>query len=170
MSESDTPEGEGSAAPKKSRKKLLIIVAAALLLLGGGGGGAAYFLGLFGGGQESGEAAAEGEGDGGHATAEAEAPTFHELPEMVVRLEGGQGPYLKLAAVLDLASAEYAEQIKTIEPRLMDILQIYLMELTPDDIKNTAGLYHVREEMLKRVNDLMPHSTQAVLFKTIILQ
>jgi flagellar FliL protein len=162
MSEAETPEAE--AAPRNSKKKLLILVAAGLLLLGGGGAGGAYFLGLFGG--TEGEALAEGE----HAAPEGEAPVFHELPEMVVRLEGGQGPYLKLAAVLDLTSPDYQENVKTIEPRLVDILQIYLMELTPGDIKDTAGLHHVREELLRRVNDLLPHSTRAVLFKTIILQ
>lgn len=164
MSEAETPEAE--AAPQKSRKKLLILVAVGLLLLGGSGAGGAYFLGLFGGGHE-GEALAEGE----HvAPEEIEAAAFHELPEMVVRLEGGQGPYLKLAAILDLTSPDYQENVKTIEPRLVDTLQVYLMELTPGDIKDTAGLHHVREELLKRVNDLLPHSTRAVLFKTIILQ
>jgi flagellar protein FliL len=165
MSEAETPQAEGEAAPGKGRKKLLIMIAAGLLLLGGGGAGGAYFLGFLGGGSEGGEAAAHEP-----ALAEIEAPTFHELPEMVVRLEGGQGPYLKLVATLDLSAAEYAEPIKSIEPRLIDLLQIYLMELTPDDIKNAAGLHRVREELLKRVNDLMPHSTNAVLFKTIILQ
>jgi flagellar FliL protein len=163
MSEAETPEAE--AAPRNSKKKLLILVAAGLLLLGGGGAGGAYFLGPFGGGHES-EVLAEGK----HVAPEGEAPAFHELPEMVVRLEGGQGPYLKLAAVLDLTSPDYQENVKTIEPRLVDILQIYLMELTPGDIKDTAGLHHVREELLRRVNDLLPHSTRAVLFKTIILQ
>ncbi|MFM9845336.1 MAG: flagellar basal body-associated FliL family protein [Dongiaceae bacterium] len=164
MSEAETPEAE--AAPKKSRKKLLILVAAGLLLLGGGGAGGAYFLGFFGGAADS-EVLAEGE----HGVPEdVEAPVFHELPEMVVRLEGGLGPYLKLAATLDLASPDFQEKVKTIEPRLVDTLQVYLMGLTPGDIKDTAGLHHVREELLKRVNDLVPHSTRAVLFKTIILQ
>jgi flagellar protein FliL len=166
MSEAETPAVEGEVAPKKGRKKLLIMIAAGLLLLGGGGAGGAYFLGFLGGSAEGGEEAAHVE----PAVAEFEAPSFHELPEMVVRLEGGQGPYLKLVATLDLASAEYGEPIKSIEPRLIDLLQTYLMELSPDDIKNAAGLHHVREELLKRVNDLMPHSTNAVLFKTIILQ
>jgi flagellar FliL protein len=165
MSEAETPEAE--AAPKKGKKKLLILVAAGLLILGGGGAGGAYFLGFLGGGDV---AAVEGEHGAEVAMAEGEAPAFHELPEMVVRLEGGQGPYLKLAAVLDLTSAEVQENVKTIEPRLVDMLQVYLMELTPADIKDTAGLHHVRGELLKRVNDLLPHSTRAVLFKTIILQ
>lgn len=164
MSEAETPEAE--AVPQKSRKKLLILVAAGLLLLGGGGAGGAYLLGLFGGTAE-GEALAESE----HGVpADIEAAAFHELPEMVVRLEGGQGPYLKLAAILDLTSPDYQENVKMIEPRLVDTLQVYLMELTPGDIKDTAGLHHVREELLRRVNDLLPHSTRAVLFKTIILQ
>jgi flagellar FliL protein len=168
MSDDAAPEGQEAAAPKGGKKKLLIIVAAAVLLLGGGGGAGAYFMGFLGGG--SGQETAEAGGHGEHAASSDEAPVFHEMPEMVVRLEGGQGPYLKLAAVLDLSSADYVEPIKAIEPRLVDMLQLYLMELAPADIKDTAGLHRVREELLRRVNDLSPHSTRAVLFKTIILQ
>ena len=60
--------------------------------------------------------------------------------------------------------------MKAIEPRLLDLMQTYLIELKPDDIKGTAGMYRVRQELLRRVNDLVPGSTKDILFKTIILQ
>jgi flagellar protein FliL len=154
-------EGEAVAAPAGGKKKLLIIIAAALLVLGGGGGFGAYmFLG--------GEAPAEGE----HAEVVVDdtPPVFYEMPEIVIRLDGGQGQYLKLATVLDLESEHAPEEIKAIEPRLLDVMQTYLIELKPDDIKGTAGMYRVRQELLRRVNDLVPGSTKDILFKTIILQ
>jgi flagellar FliL protein len=153
-------EGEAVAAPAGGRKKLLIIVAAALLVLGFGGGFGAYmFLG--------GGAPAEGE------TVEIvddEPPVFYEMPEIVIRLDGGQGPYLKIATVLDLAPERTPDEMKAIEPRLLDMMQTYLIELKPDDIKGTAGMYRVRQELLRRVNDAVPGSTKDILFKTIILQ
>jgi flagellar FliL protein len=153
-------DGDASVPPKGSKKKLLIIVAAALLVLGAGGGFGAYmFLG--------GAAPADG---APAAVVDAAPPVFYDMPEIVIRLDGGQGPYLKLATVLDLAPDHTPDEIKAIEPRLLDMMQTYLIELKPDDIKGTAGMYRVREELLRRVNDVVPGSTKDVLFKTIILQ
>jgi len=151
---------EAGAAPTRSKKKLLIIIAAVLLVLGAGGGFGAYmFLG--------GEAPAEGEPA---VAVDTTPPVFYDMPEIVIRLDGGQGPYLKLATVLDLAPEHTPDEIKAIEPRLLDMMQTYLIELKPDDIKGTAGMYRVRQELLRRVNDVVPGSTKDILFKTIILQ
>jgi flagellar FliL protein len=153
-------DGDAGGAPTRSKKKLLIIIAAALLVLGAGGGFGAYmFLG--------GEAPAEGEPV---AVVDAAPPVFYDMPEIVIRLDGGQGQYLKLATVLDLAPEHTPDEIKAIEPRLLDMMQTYLIELKPDDIKGTAGMYRVRQELLRRVNDVVPGSTKDILFKTIILQ
>jgi flagellar protein FliL len=153
-------DGDAGAAPPRSKKKLLIIIAAALLVLGAGGGFGAYmFLGS--------EAPADGEPA---AVVDTAPPVFYDMPEIVIRLDGGQGQYLKLATVLDLAPEHTPDEIKAIEPRLLDMMQTYLIELKPDDIKGTAGMYRVRQELLRRVNDVVPGSTKDILFKTIILQ
>jgi len=153
-------EGDASAAPKGGRKKLLIIIAAALLVLVAGGGVGAYmFL--------RSEAPA---GSEPVPVADTTPPVFYDMPEIVIRLDGGQGSYLKLATVLDLAADHTPDEMKAIEPRLLDVMQTYLIELKPDDIKGTAGMYRVRQELLRRVNDVVPGSARDVLFKTIILQ
>lgn len=167
MSSGDEIAADGADAGGKPKrgKKLLIIIAAAVLLLGGGGGGAAYML-LLGGTPADGE-------HGEHAeTVEEEGPppVFYEMPEIVIRLEGGQGKYLKLATVLDLAPDRTPEEIQAVQPRLMDQMQTYLIELKPEDIRGTAGMYRMRQELLRRVNDAVPGSTRDVLFKTLILQ
>lgn len=153
---------EAGASPKRS-KKLLIIIAAAVLLLGGGGGGAAYMLLFSGGGEEGEHAEAE-------QVEEEVPPVFYEMPEIVIRLDGGQGKYLKLATVLDLAPERTPEEIQAVQPRLLDQMQTYLIELKPEDIRGTAGMYRMRQELLRRVNDALPGSTRDVLFKTLILQ
>jgi flagellar FliL protein len=154
-------EANAAAGPRRG-KKLLIIAVAAVLLLGGGGAAAYMFLGgmLFGGADEHGEAAMVKEAP----------PVFYEMPEIVIRLDGGQGPYLKLATVLDLAAGDAGAKVKAVEPRLLDMMQTYLIELKPEDIKGTAGLYRMRQELLRRINDTVPGSTRDVLFKTFILQ
>ena len=149
-----------AAAPPKSRRKLLIIIGAVLALLLAGGGGAYMFLG--------GKSKAGGEPE--LAVDDAPAPIFYDMPEIVVRLDGGQGQYLKLATVLDLSSDKAPQAIKRIEPRLVDLMQTYLIDLKPDDLKGTAGMYRVRQELLRRINDVVPGSTRDVLFKTLILQ
>lgn len=155
-------EESGGTGGSGSRKKLLIIVAAAVILLGGAGGAAYMFL--LGGSAAEGEHAEEAEAE------ELPPPVFYDMPEIVIRLDGGQGPYLKLATVLDLAAEHSAEEIKAVEPRLLDAMQTYLIELKPDDIKGTAGMYRMRQELLRRINDALPGSTRDVLFKTLILQ
>ena len=152
--------GDASAPPARGKKKLIIIIAAAVLLLAAGGGFGAYMF--LGGETPPADAAA--------VVVDATPPVFYDMPEIVIRLDGGQGPYLKLATVLDLAPEHTPDEIKAIEPRLLDMMQTYLIELKPDDIKGTAGMYRVREELLRRVNDVVPGSTKDVLFKTIILQ
>ena len=155
-------EESGGAGGSGSRKKLLIIIAAAVILLGGAGGAAYMFL--LDGTPAEGEHAEEAEVE------ELPLPVFYDMPEIVIRLDGGQGPYLKLATVLDLASEHSVEEIKAVEPRLLDAMQTYLIELKPDDIKGTAGMYRMRQELLRRVTDTLPGSTRDVLFKTLILQ
>ena len=153
--------GEAAAAPPRSRRKLFIIIGAVLVLvLAGGGAGAYMFLG--------GKSKAGGEPQ--LAVDDAPPPIFYDMPEIVVRLDGGQGQYLKLATVLDLSSDKAPEAIKRVEPRLVDLMQTYLIDLKPDDLKGTAGMYRVRQELLRRINDAVPGSTRDVLFKTLILQ
>jgi flagellar protein FliL len=152
----------GGTGGSGGRKKLLIIIAAAVILLGGAGGAAYMFL--LGGTPAEGEHAEEVEAE------ELPPPVFYDMPEIVIRLDGGQGPYLKLATVLDLASEHSVEEIKAVEPRLLDAMQTYLIELKPEDIKGTAGMYRMRQELLRRINDALPGSTRDVLFKTLILQ
>jgi flagellar FliL protein len=164
-SDAKTDKGEESpetaAKPKRGLLPIIIIVVVTLLVGAGGGFAASMFAGnLLGGGAE-GELAFD---------KEPHKPVFFELPEMVVRLEGGEGQYLKLATVLDLRSEEALEAVKSVEPRLLDTLQTYLVELSPDDLRGTAGMYRVRQELLRRVNDTVPGTTMDVLFKTLIVQ
>ncbi|HRK67614.1 MAG TPA: flagellar basal body-associated FliL family protein [Hyphomonas sp.] len=158
------PEGEiAPEKPKRSMKKLLLfIVAPAVLLFGGAG---AYFF-LFAGGDEE-EAHAE------EVVAEA-PPAFFDLPEMLVNLAGSTDAkpvFLKLAVALELAAPEDIPLIEPVLPRVLDNFQTFLRELRVEDLSGSAGMFRLKEELLRRVNlSVAPTEVRDVLFKQMLIQ
>ena len=153
--------GEGEA-PKGSKKKL-IIIAAAVLLLGGGGGG--YVLMK----KKSG-------GDGHADPAMVKMPVvFLDVREMFVNLstEPGQdkAKFAKLKIALELKDAKVEGEVKPLMPRIEDTFQVYLRDLRASDLAGSAGIYRLREELLRRVNvAIHPARAEAVLFKEVTVQ
>ncbi|MBF0250852.1 MAG: flagellar basal body-associated FliL family protein [Alphaproteobacteria bacterium] len=166
---------EGGGAPKSGRKRLLIVIAAVLVLVLGGLA-AAYFTGLLqpvldmlGGGQDQ-AAAVEGEGGGPVVSGEA---TFYDLQEMLVNINTGgrKSVYLKMKVSLELANVNDIPKIEAMMPRIVDNFQIYLRELRVEDLKGSAGMYRLREELLKRVSvAVAPAKVNDVLFKEMLVQ
>lgn len=158
----DGADGAEGGEGKKSKKKLMIIAGAALILVLGGGA-AGYFL-FFKGEKK----------DEHHAEVKEKPPVFVEVPDVMVNLSNGPGErvqYLKIKIVLELPELPMAEKIKPTMPRVMDTFQTYLRELRPSDLRGSAGLYRLREELTRRVNaSIEPNSVKAVLFKEVMIQ
>lgn len=168
---------EGEAAgeePKKRRfagKTLVLFVAAPLLLLISLGAGA-HFMGLtaklFGGGEKHEEEQKE------QAAAQPAKPSvFYNLPEMLVNLNtaGRRTSFLKISVSLELENAADIPRIEAVMPRIVDNFQIYLRELRVEDLRGSAGLYRLREELLSRVNNAaQPAKVNDVLFKEMLVQ
>ena len=164
------PEGEGAegAAPKKKKrslmKTLLFFGLPAVLVLAG----AAYFFLLSGGEEET----AEGE----HGAAHAEAgppPTFVDLPDMLVNLTaaGGERAVLKLVVALEVKDPETAAAIEPVMPRVIDNFQVFLRELRVEDLSGSAGMFRLKEELVRRVNlAVAPTEVRDVLFKEMLIQ
>lgn len=178
--DADGEEGEEGGGGKSSggKKKLFIIIGAVLLLLIGGGA-AVFFLGLLDpllGGSEEQTSEDEGEnGDGGDGEAgEGEANVvFYDLDEMIINLNtsGRQQSLLKIKVVLEVASQADLPKVQALMPRVVDNFQTYLRELRIDDIRGSAGLYRLREELLTRVNiAVKPAKVNAILFKEMLIQ
>ncbi len=161
----DAPaDGEGGKK-KFSGKKLLIILVPVLLLTIGGG--AAWFLGFFGGKEE-------------HAAEQADAPPppppptmIYDLPDLLVNLslaQRGRGNFIKLTASLEVVEADVPE-FEDAMPRIVDTFVTYLRELRPEDLRGSAGLTRLREEMLRRVQAAArPARVKDVLFREILVQ
>jgi flagellar FliL protein len=161
----DTEKAEGGAAEEtaaapKGKLKLIIAAVGVLLILGGGGG---WFFFLRGHGEEK------------HAEAPPpKPPSFIEVPEMLVNLQGVPGErvqYLKVKLTLEVKEEKQIETIKPTLPRVTDLFQTYLRELRPIDLNGSAGLFRLKEELTRRVNAAVaPNEVSAVLFKEIVVQ
>lgn len=167
-----TEEAAAEAPPAKGggRTKLVLLIALPLLLLAGAAGGL-YASGaadkLLAGVTAGGEAA---EAEAGAA---AGPGFFYDLPVMLVNLNssGRESSFLKLSVSLEVAGKSDAEHLEAVEPRIVDSFQVYLRELRIDDLRGSAGLQRLREELLLRVRAAAGGAeVRDVLFKEMLVQ
>jgi flagellar FliL protein len=98
---------------------------------------------------------------------------FYDLPDFLVNLNTGtpKSSFLKVSVTLELADANSVPQIEGLKPRIVDSFQTYLRELRPADLRGSAGMYRLREELLLRVNKaVQPAIVNDILFKEMIVQ
>jgi flagellar FliL protein len=164
MADNDQAEGADgaeAASSKKGRLKLIIAVVGFGAIIGAGAGGWFFLM--------------RGHGEEKHAEAPPpKPPSFVEVPDMMVNLIGAPGErvqYLRVKVVLEIKDEKHVEAIKPNLPRVTDLFQTYLRELRPSDINGSAGLFRLKEELTKRVNNAVaPQQVSAVLFKEIVVQ
>lgn len=149
----------GAEAPK-SKKKLMIIVLAVVLLAGGGGGGYFFFM-------KKGPEAAK---------VEVKKPSvFLDVPDMIVNLAAEPNQerqkLFKFRVALEVVDQPTVLAIKPLMPRIEDAFQVFVRELRASDLEGSAGVYRLREELLRRVNAAVyPSKVDAILFKEIVVQ
>lgn len=169
--------GGDDESSEGGNKKLLIIIGVVLLLVVGGAA-AVYFTGLmepvvkmFAGGDGGDKAAKPAEG--GQVSSVQGESLFHDLPEILVNLNTGgrKSSFLKIKVALELANANDLPHVEKFVPRVLDNFQVYLRELRIEDLKGSAGMYRLREELLTRVNAAVaPAKVNNVLFKEMLVQ
>ncbi len=169
--DSDDEDGDedDDSSDKPGGKKKLFIIIAVVLLLAIGGIAAAYFTGLLQPIIEwiTGEEATE------EKKVDQENAVFFPLEELIVNLNTGgrKSTFLKIRISLELADSGDISRIESVMPRIMDNFQVYLRELRIEDLKGSAGMYRLREELLTRVNAAAaPAKIQDVLFKEMLVQ
>lgn len=164
--ETDADEGDGAAG----KKKLIVIAAAALIGALIIGGGVSYMFGMF-----DGAPARQWAPDSEMSDMEvppARDVVFYDLPEVTVNLSTtGRATYLKVHISLEVADDDMIDQIEPFLPRVLDAFQVYLRELRPADLEGSAGLFRLKEELLRRINvAVYPARVDGVLFKEILVQ
>ena len=167
----DEDGDEDDESSDKSGGKKLFIIIVVVLLVTIGGIAAAYFTGLLQPVIEwiTGEEATEEE----EKKIDQENAVFFPLEELIVNLNTGgrKSTFLKIRISLELADGGDISRIESVMPRIMDNFQVYLRELRIEDLKGSAGMYRLREELLTRVNAAVaPAKIQDVLFKEMLVQ
>ncbi len=156
---------EGAPAGKFGflKKKIVLIGLGAVLLLGGGGAG---FFFVF----------AKKDKD---VTAEAKAApkktAFLDMKDMVINISSGgqqdRQSFIKMRVSLEVDDAKTVPAIQPLLPRIEDTLQVYMRELRASDLEGSAGMFRLKEELLRRVNlAVYPAKVDAVLFKELLVQ
>ena len=167
----DDPEQEDGGASQEEaprrrfpgKKLVLFVILPVVVLLAAGAG--AHFAGLtdmlFGGDEEA-------------EVAETPKPAvFYNLPEMLVNLNTGgrRANFLKITISLELDDPLDIPKVEAVLPRIIDNFQIYLRELRIEDLRGSAGMYRLREELLARVNyAVQPAKVRDILFKEMLVQ
>ncbi len=155
----DLPDEEQEPAPSRfDRKKIIFGAAGVLSLLIVIGAGVFFAMPLF--------------------TTEESDPlksdvVFYDLPEMVVNLAStsNKRTYLKIQISLELGRSADVDALHRLLPRVIDHFQVYLRELRADDLHGSAGIYRLKEELLRRVSAAArPVIIRDVLFKEILIQ
>ncbi len=154
------------AAPKSGKKKLVMIGGALALVAALGGGGWFFFMA-----KKPAEAVSAEQA----AAAAKKLITFVEMKDMMIGITAGpqqdRQPLLKIKVALEIADPKTADQVKPLLPRVEDAFQVFMRELRPSDLDGSAGMYRLKEELLRRVNvTVYPAKVDAVLFKELLLQ
>ena len=182
--DAEKKDGEGAAegdAPKQGFvKKLLapILGSKKLMLIAGGGlvavllllGVGTYFLFFTGSDDKMMQMAG-----GTHEALPVTPPniTFYDVPDIIVNIQSADSTpaYLKLSVSLELDSPEEKAGMVALQPRIVDQFQAYLRELRMDDLKGSAGVVRLKEELLRRINvAAAPYRVRDVLLKQMIVQ
>ncbi len=169
--EDEKPEGEAAAAPKagllgklKSKKVLMIAVPVLVLLLAGGGAGAYFFL---------------FKKDPAKQAKVEEVPLtpptvgWSHLDKLTVNIQGADATpaYLQLSVTLELENKEQEKAMEDLMPRVKDQFQAYLRELRLEDLKGSAGVLRLKQELLRRVNvAAAPYQVRDVLLQEMLVQ
>jgi flagellar FliL protein len=161
-----TEASEEQPAKKGGKKKLIMIAVPVLLLLIGAG---LWFTGilphLLGMQKKEELAAAE--------PAKPVPPSYIDIPEMIANLNSTnrKPSYVKLAARIEVPKPDDVEKVKAALPRLHDMMQTYLREMRPEELRGSAGTYRLREELLVRANAAVaPAKVSDVLFTQMLVQ
>ena len=163
-------DGQGGGSNRLGGKKIVLFIVLPLLLLIGAGVGVTVMLGVLS------EPPPVETKAGAPQPVEPEQPVqaiFFEVPDLIVNLNTDirKSTFLKIKISLEIADPADTDRINQMLPRIVDNFQVYLRELRIQDLQGSAGMYRLREELLRRVNiAVRPARVKDVLFKEMLVQ
>jgi flagellar FliL protein len=178
----DEPEEGEESSGKSSKKKLIISLIAITLLVIILGILGYYMFGGSGGKKdsetkdkkeqkESSEEMPKKSRSSGGKSPNQDSQYF-DLEEFVVNLnpDSGKQEYLKLVITIQINKNTNIKQIENKLPVLRDNINTFLTTLKSEDIKGSAGVAMLKEELLRRMNLLLdPIEIENVLLKEILI-
>ena len=157
---------EEEADRKAKRAKIFVIIVLFLLVIGAGAA-IAHFMGLFDQFMNDGTEEAVDE-----APPPPLEPQFLELEPIVTNLDGGgANSLLKIAITLVYTDKKDLLTLEQMEPRIMNILQVYVRDVRMDDLRSSEGLNPLRRVLLERINAAVrPARVESILIKNFLIQ
>lgn len=138
-----TVEQTQEEAPKK-RSKMPIILGLVLFLVLGGGGFYAVFSGMILGHEDPAAAA-------GEEVAPLPEIAFLPVDPLTIAIgTGTQERHLRFSSQVEVGAA-YADEVASLMPRIVDVLNGYLRAVDPAALEDPAALIRVRAQMLRRI-------------------
>ncbi len=169
MAEENKEQQQEQEEGKGGKKKLIIILVLVLALLAGGG--AAYkFLVL--------DKAKEEKNQPNTEEIEKEVKDIENLGIMfevgtfVVNLADKDADrYLKVTVVLELENEQIKNEVEKRLPQIKDAITTLLFTKTSKELKTIDGIENLKEEIIKRVNALLPlGGVKNVYFTDFVIQ
>ncbi len=87
-------------------------------------------------------------------TSQNKVTILYDIPEINVRItdETGAPQDISFRLNLELNNVEDVQIIEGLMPKIMDAVIAHTIELTPDELNGSNGLYWLKEELLYRIN------------------
>ena len=99
---------------------------------------------------------------------------FVTVPPLQVNFnsKSGDTAYLKLALSFEVrGGAKDVSELEEKMPRIVSSYETFLRQLREEDLNGSAGIYRLKEDLLRRVNNIVtPTMVTDILFNQIIIQ
>ena len=175
---SDEDDNEAPVKKKVSGKKLILFVVLPILLLGGAAG-AVFALGLLdpllgGGEQHATEETATEDAAATEGEAVIDPPgVFYPMDELTVSLSGTgtRKNFLVLQVELELEAQTDVARVEQMKPKIISEFNAFLRELRTEELNGSAGAYLIREELYRRVSQVVaPTPVKDLLLVKMLVQ
>ncbi|SNZ08092.1 flagellar FliL protein [Persephonella hydrogeniphila] len=161
---------EQEEQPKGGKKKLLILLVVLLLLIGGGGGAAYKFLVLDKQKEKQEENKAEKIQE--EIRNVENIGIMFEVGTFVVNLADKDADrYLKVTVILEIENEQVKQEVEKRLPQIKDSITTLLLTKTSRELRTAEGVERLKEEILRRVNAILPlGGVKNVYFTDFVIQ